>query len=738
MVDVAEDDGDSIVTTATNMTTTFTAPKLGKKGGKAKKAKAQAQPKNIKLLAEEPLHGSSFVEPEDDDFEVKVEQSKVGNKRGRKRTSDEMDLDEKVEIAKAPAMKRRATRTRSSTLGPKTALGSERMTDEQQDLHMTDAEEKPPPDLPKSKKGAKKGRKQASSTTRKASTMSSASMASLRGLPADDKIDASLEAELNRPLTDEEEEEAEKLGHIEPKARRLTRTRPGATKVTASAAPLRGSARVSAKPAQEIHVEVKINVVEPAAQAVDQEAVMDTELAEKATAVEENTTKTKTKGRKAKITKKISGSSCPKMDIHNDLIEEVVDDHASQSVQSTSQAMETAKDVEMQLDDLPAKKNFETQKILKKARSRQPSCQISGIGESAPRLLSPEPSVDQNAEFESSMLTLRTVEDDSGHETDASMTTRAPVKRGGRKASVMKKGKKTRKGTTISQNIEDIVQAAPQAVTETQLESQVIAIPESQENRSMNISLGSHQGDGVELANAAVELSTEEKEAAKDTKAKVGRGRPKRKAGSSVPVAHQVGAQAIPLSSITDQHSPIADHVESFPESRRSSVTFTPKVMPPTPKHAVPSPTPSAQSSDAENQPPSSRPSQQRPPLFDTLQSDSQTIRIPLAASTPNTSPSRRNMASRVQTTFPWTSIDLETIFLGSPKSMDENAGIFLDAMKDGLTSPEKKMTVEEWIKFNAQQGEERLRNECERLVGRFEGEGNRALRALEGIICDE
>jgi len=45
-------------------------------------------------------------------------------------------------------------------------------------------------------------------------------------------------------------------------------------------------------------------------------------------------------------------------------------------------------------------------------------------------------------------------------------------------------------------------------------------------------------------------------------------------------------------------------------------------------------------------------------------------------------------------------------------------------------------LTVEKWIQFNAQRGEEKLRNECERLVGKFEGEGVRALRTLEGIVC--
>jgi hypothetical protein len=77
----------------------------------------------------------------------------------------------------------------------------------------------------------------------------------------------------------------------------------------------------------------------------------------------------------------------------------------------------------------------------------------------------------------------------------------------------------------------------------------------------------------------------------------------------------------------------------------------------------------------------------------------------------------------------------LENIFLGSPEKEDTP---ILEGMTFDLTSPEKSMTVEEWIKFNAERGAERLRNDCERLVGRFESEGNRALKALEGIVCQE
>lgn len=61
-----------------------------------------------------------------------------------------------------------------------------------------------------------------------------------------------------------------------------------------------------------------------------------------------------------------------------------------------------------------------------------------------------------------------------------------------------------------------------------------------------------------------------------------------------------------------------------------------------------------------------------------------------------------------------------------------------LKAIQGELTSEEKKMTVAQWIQWNAKNGEERLRRECERLVGQFEKEGARAMRALEGIECSE
>jgi hypothetical protein len=141
----------------------------------------------------------------------------------------------------------------------------------------------------------------------------------------------------------------------------------------------------------------------------------------------------------------------------------------------------------------------------------------------------------------------------------------------------------------------------------------------------------------------------------------------------------------------------------------------------------------SPQSSDAENQPPSLKHFVSRPRIASSKQ---QVMRIPLAASTP--SPSKRNAnTGGLHTTRPWNPIDIDEILLAAT-SDKENVDLSsaLNNVKGDLTSPEKKMSVEEWIKWNAKNGEEKLRQECERLVGQFEKEGARAMRVLEGIEC--
>ncbi|KAK2839367.1 hypothetical protein FQN49_006210 [Arthroderma sp. PD_2] len=146
-------------------------------------------------------------------------------------------------------------------------------------------------------------------------------------------------------------------------------------------------------------------------------------------------------------------------------------------------------------------------------------------------------------------------------------------------------------------------------------------------------------------------------------------------------------------------------------------------------------PSPSLQSSDAENQPPSSRPSTMSRAHPHTT---SQPIKAPLATRTPVLSPSKETSHSRqLATADPWDPVDLDEAFLPDPTEK-ENLSLtdILHAAKDGLTSPEKRMNIEEWIFWNAEKGEEKLRGECERVVGVFEREGGRAMHALDGIEC--
>ena len=168
--------------------------------------------------------------------------------------------------------------------------------------------------------------------------------------------------------------------------------------------------------------------------------------------------------------------------------------------------------------------------------------------------------------------------------------------------------------------------------------------------------------------------------------------------------------------------------------TKENVVPETPADPPPAPQQ-VPSPTPSPQSSDAENHPPSTRPSQKRPPLVVDSPSQSRTLRVPLAISTPTNSPSKQN-GNRLQTTLPWTAVDIDYILAGTPAANKEN--VQLDGLTAVLASPEKKMTVEEWIKHNAQVKSEKLKVDCERMVGKFESEGVRALKSVEGIVCSD
>ncbi|KAK3987194.1 hypothetical protein QBC44DRAFT_128143 [Cladorrhinum sp. PSN332] len=152
-------------------------------------------------------------------------------------------------------------------------------------------------------------------------------------------------------------------------------------------------------------------------------------------------------------------------------------------------------------------------------------------------------------------------------------------------------------------------------------------------------------------------------------------------------------------------------------------------------KQAAISPSQSPQSSDAENQRPTNRSSSVAAP------SSVMSKRPALAAvaMTPQrSSPSRRNAVAGLQSTTPWGPADLDLMFTPAPNGENKENGVSRLLYKAGdLASPERSMTVEEWIYHNAGLAEQKLKFECEEMVGTFEREGSRAIRVLEGLVVD-
>ncbi|KAI1760068.1 hypothetical protein GGR53DRAFT_511144 [Hypoxylon sp. FL1150] len=167
-------------------------------------------------------------------------------------------------------------------------------------------------------------------------------------------------------------------------------------------------------------------------------------------------------------------------------------------------------------------------------------------------------------------------------------------------------------------------------------------------------------------------------------------------------------------------------------ESNELKVPATPKahIVSPAPaaKQATISPSPSPQTSDAENEPPSSKPSK-------TAKS-TRVVLAPVAVTPVRTSPSKRNILAGLQSTAPWNGVDVEMLFDELDKENGLASAKFLKGGAD-ITSPEKRMTVEEWIHHNAEEAQQKLRLECEAMVTAFEKEGTKAMQTLEGLVVD-
>ncbi|GAB7354995.1 hypothetical protein MBLNU459_g5607t1 [Dothideomycetes sp. NU459] len=291
-------------------------------------------------------------------------------------------------------------------------------------------------------------------------------------------------------------------------------------------------------------------------------------------------------------------------------------------------------------------------------------------------------------------------------------TARAPAK--------AKKGKKTAKGT---QDDSEMIHAPVEDLTELG-SSQGESKPKRSKkaNKAAEVEQPMSQ---VEVEQPEVDIQMEEEPAQRESE----------EDSNPTPAAEEFEATPTP------QKPRISDHVPA-PEDARAEST-----------HSTPSSDHSQQFSDAENQPPSSSvrappttkaapvlaaaPTLQQPPQM--FESPTKTTRIPLAASTPNRSPSRarspQKQLGRLTSDTPWQPVDLETAFFASPeKGREEDVSAKLAEVAGLLTSPEKKMSVEEWIRWRAQQAESKLKGECERMVGLFEKAGTRGLSVLEGV----
>ena len=683
--------------------------KATKKGGRSKKAVPKSKRKVSTAQQDEMVGGSSSVQPEDD-FEV--DSKTVHEKGNKKRKSDTMDIDSDlstIQVQPQPS-KRRATRS-SVSRGTRAPISTLEFGLEEGPsvVEILPNSSSPPP--PMSKKAQKGGRNRASTTTRKASAASTASKAPLRATaPDDEDIDAALEADLNRPLTDNE------INPDSPpvpkaKGRRLTRTRPGSRNATASTAPVRRAIRAGTMPVERDSVVVisgdtttsdptqepteEVKAVEIALNAVEhakEEIIAETD--------KQMTSKTKARKappKRAKAAKK----------------------------NSTTQNNAPAPNESRVEGDEPLTTNRHPQELTNAQHVELPPATDARRSDAS----TVGATNDGVASMDVSHVASHPSPEENGNETDA--TSAHAMKGGKKRPAAAKKGKASKKGATTCQKRAEPVQTESDPSEPGRSDVDDIEMVDAQEIVQLPI-----PSDHAQAEEAP-------KKQGKAAKPKSGKAITSKDDGMLSPVGtssfEPLGvAEASPVTMPVQEPTakivtPPASQDHGLIEDEKRPVRSS------TPKATVlsaqetPKKVDSPQSSDAENQPPSARPSALRPPLAMQSPSKTQTTRFAQTAATPTSSPWKRNV-SRLQSALPWTAIDIEKLFVASPAAGKENE----PDVGRTLSSPEKKLSVEEWMRWKAARGEEKLREGCERLVGKFEGEGNRALQSLEGIRCAE
>ena len=670
VADLPPEEEDSVLTTATNTTV------ISKSGRNMAKGKKPAKGRKTKTKKDESVEVSADMEPEDADFEVKIGQPPAA--RGKKRSSEEIyETSTPIDVQPPPAKRRGARNTRGSVTSVNDSFAPS-YAEKDVDAIMTPADDIAPENAVPNRK---RGRPSNAKSQRNVSSASTASKASLRmTIPDDEEIDRALQADLERPLTDEENQEFA-AGVF--KSRRESRVKKSV--VAASVAPVRKATRGS-----RIHKNYEMFATGDVS--IDDDAI-DAEL--KAIELKETMPLPKAKGSKGKQPRKPSTK------------QQAAARREAEAAQAELNVVEdkilSSSQVKTSGDPPSSSKLRKGRKAGSLATSRKPPGRATRA------------SVISTNKGNTTAVLASEDDHDSGNDSDASMASQSTVVRGGakRRGSSMMKTKTGNKAP--SRNIEEIIDRSVDT-TASQHEVEE-APPKKRAGRSKKVVEAEEIPVMENTQNIASIVSQEplvQQPATKPSKAKAVKPKGKAKALPDTPMDPEVG--------------PSAQDNRPLESPKRVPKELTPSLSP--------------QSSDAENQPPSSKPSN-----IKQAGAKPQASRIPLASSTPTASPSERNIIAGLRSSHPWTAVDLDEILLQSPsdaRAEKENttSELLTEAVgkvkKGELTSPERRMTVEEWIMYNASLAEEKLRGECERMVGIFEREGGRAMRVLEGVVCTE
>ncbi|KYK59236.1 Inhibitor of Apoptosis domain containing protein [Drechmeria coniospora] len=641
---------DSILTTASIMT------QGGGKKTKAKKGTAKARGKSKK---KEPAETAAVEQAEQLESQTSPPKQAKAT-RGRKRGSEAMDDSSVMSISQEPVPKRRATRTRSSTMTNASTVIPD------------DAEMVTTSDL-----SGQTSSQPLNSKSRVISTVSTASMASLRGpangFPDDEEIERQLEADLERDWSDDE------FAHGSGSDLDRSRSELGDTHKSADYAMFDPAAAEMDDAAVDeelraLQEEMLVHEPEPQPQESEPDQIHVPKKGRKAAT---GKVSKQTKSKKAKFV-----SPMPELEPDaqsGEALVECIDDFVKVSL-----------DERQPVDEAPAELDDagtgSTDTMVENANAEPMQTAAPKRGRGRPRKVSRD-----------SRVSLDSVD-------VLSEPAPLPAFRKGAGAGTRRSSQSSRPSRVAAKSVEaDEVAEAAQPTEMNTSEAAVVGPPKRGRGRPSKASLASRPSNTADEAKPA------------DAPVKRGRGRPPKKPrelpDTSQPRQRQAsksnaGVQGeIEMSDVVaPTHQPSADAGTPSTPAKMSSPVASAK------RPALsPSPSPSPQSSDAENQPPSSKPATSAKPKRVAL--------APVAATPVRSSPSKRNVLAGLQSSTPWTAVNLDSVF-GTPREGVDKENVVRRLLHKGkeLTSPEKRMTVEEWIYFNAGEAEKELKHECEAM----------------------